>query len=216
MENALILATVPRIDPAEGARPQIRAALRNPNLIQPLALTLLGFTATFTVVSFIGPVITATTGETGAGVGRLQVFIGLGSLAGLFLGGTMADRGLGRMATLAAFATMAGTLALYWPALAAPAHSVPLVAMAALILVGAAALFSLIPINLSELAKYAGPAAPIALALNGSLVSLGQGVGALWGGYLADAFGKPAMGAGGAAIAIAGALLLLFAAPWQR
>ena len=125
-------------------------------------------------------------------------------MAGLAIGGILSDRGKGRSAQLAAFSVMALSLAAYLPALAAPTGLVPTVAMGALIFVGATALFLLIPVNLAEIAARAGVAAPIALAFNGSLVSLGQGVGAVLGGQLTDAFGAAAMGVGGAALASIG------------
>jgi predicted MFS family arabinose efflux permease len=181
----------------------------NRALLRVLSLTLMAFAATFTVVSFIGPVVTRTTGATGAGIGALQIFIGLGSMAGLAIGGILSDRGQGRSAQLAAFSVMALSLAAYAPALAAPTGSVPTVAMGALIFVGATALFLLIPVNLAQIAARAGAAAPIALALNGSLVSLGQGAGAVLGGQLTDAFGAAAMGVGGAALAVTGFVVAL-------
>lgn len=210
---ALILATVPRIAPLEGARPKIGDVLTNKRVLGVLALTLVGFAATFTVVSFVGPVIMSTTGLTGAGVGALQAFIGLGSILGLAAGGVAADRGQGRIASAVAFAIMASSLSLYWLALSAPHASVPPVALGLLMLIGASALFSLIPVNLSDITLHAGPAAPVALALNGSLVSLGQGLGALFGGALTDVFGAPAMGVGGALLALIGLALV---AAWRR
>jgi DHA1 family inner membrane transport protein len=203
----LITASVPRIAPAAGDRPKFGDVFSNTSVMRVLALTLLGFSATFTVVSFVGPVITATTGLSGAGVGALQAFIGLGSFAGLTIGGIAADRGKGQITAALALAVMACSLCLYWLALSAPQASVPALAMGLLMFVGASALFSLIPVNLAAITIHAGPSAPIALALNGSLVSLGQGIGALFGGTLTDVFGASAMGPGGALIAIAGFLL---------
>lgn len=203
----LIRAAVPPIPAAAATRGRVADVLRNGSVLGLLMLTLLGFAATFTVVSFIGPVITATTGLVGAGVGALQAAIGLGSLAGLALGGFAADRGKGAFAAALAFAVMAGSLSLYWVALSAPAASMPPVAMGMLMLVGASSLFALIPLNLAGLTVHAGPSAPVALALNGSLVSLGQGAGALVGGALTDLFGAPAMGVGGAGLALAGLAL---------
>lgn len=81
--------------------------------------------------------------------------------------------------------------------------------MGALIFVGATALFLLIPVNLAQIATRAGAAAPIALAFNGSLVSLGQGAGAVLGGQLTDAFGAVAMGIGGAALALTGLVVAI-------
>lgn len=205
----LILVSVPRITPVPGPRPKISEIAGNRALLVVFSLTLISFAATFTVVSFIGPVVTRTTGATGAGIGALQVFIGLGSMAGLMLGGFLSDRGKGQPAQLFAFLVMALSLAAYSPALAAPTGSVPTVAMGALIFVGATALFLLIPVNLAQIAARAGAAAPIALALNSSLVSLGQGAGAVLGGQLTDAFGVSAMGVGGAGLALAGLVIAL-------
>ena len=207
----LITVSVPRIMPVQGPRPTFGDITGNPALLHVLSLTLISFAATFTVVSFIGPVVTRTTGATGAGVGVLQMFIGLGSMAGLVLGGIISDRGKGRSAQLVAFSVMALSLAAYSPALAAPTGTVPTVAMGALIFVGATALFLLIPVNLAQIAAQAGAAAPIALAFNGSLVSLGQGAGAVLGGQLTDAFGAAAMGVGGAALAAIGLVIVLCA-----
>lgn len=206
---ALISASVPRILPVPGPRPRFAEIAGNRALLHVFSLTLISVTATFTVVSFIGPVVTRTTGATGAGVGALQVFIGLGSLAGLTLGGIISDRGKGRPAQLVSFLIMALTLATYSPALLAPTGSVPAIAMGALIFIGATALFLLIPINLTQISAQAGSATPIALALNGSLVSLGQGAGAILGGQLTNAFGPSAMGIGGAALALIGMIVLI-------
>lgn len=203
----LVLTSVPRIEPADGASPRIADLTGNGVVLRTLALTLLAFTATFTVVAFIGPIITATVGATGAGVGAYQALIGIGSVIGLVAGGALADRGRARLITLVAFAVMATSLAAYWPLLALPPASVPPMALGLVILVGATALFSLIPVNLARIAASAGAAAPVALALNGSLVALGQGLGATLGGILTDAISPSAMGVGGSAIAGIGLLV---------
>ena len=205
----LIWGALPRILPSAGPTAKIGTVLRDMAILQVLLLTLVGFWATFTVVALLGPIISETTGATGAGVGALQAFIGLGSIAGLAAGGTLADRGAARGGTLMAFGVMAVSLACYWFALSAPAASVPRGAMAVLVFAGAAALFALVPINLTRLSLLAGPAAPIVLALNGSVISLGQGFGAVTGGLLHDTFSSAAIGPGGAIIAVAGLLLVL-------
>ncbi|CAL78373.1 putative permease of the major facilitator superfamily (MFS) [Bradyrhizobium sp. ORS 278] len=205
----LVALTVPAIAPAAGARPRLGDVLGNGRVVRVLMLTLIGFAATFTVVSFVGPVITATTGLTGARIGALQAFIGFGSLVGLALGGIASDRGRGPVAAAVACAAMSLSLLLYWLALSAPHATVPALAMGLLMFAGATALFSLIPLNLAAITLHAGTSAPVALALNGSLVSLGQGLGALLGGALTDAFGAAAMGPGGAVLAGMGFLLAL-------
>lgn len=202
--TVLILAAVPRIKPTRGPRPAMRQLADNARVLHVLILTLVAFTATFTVVAFIGPIVTQTTGARGAGVGALQAFIGLGSIFGLAAGGLLADKGRARSATIAAFAIMSLSLFMYWWPLSGPPGSVSMLAMGALIFVGATALFATIPVALDRLSRWAGPAAAVALALNGSLVSLGQGAGALIGGAVTETLGAAAMGPAGAVIALLG------------
>ena len=70
--------------------------------------------------------------------------------------------------------------------------------------------FGAIPINLSRLSMLAGPATPVALATNGSLVSLGQGLGAIWGGVIADGAGFVWLCVGAAALGAVGTVLAAF------
>jgi DHA1 family inner membrane transport protein len=200
----LVLIAVPSIEPAGGPQPELRQVLESGRVLQVLLLTLVAFTATFTVVAYIGPVVTQATGARGGRVGLLQAFIGFGSIAGLATGGYLADKGRARTALLAAFAIMSLTLAAYWWALVAPRHSVPMIVMGSLIFVGATALFATIPVTLGQLSRWAGPSAPVALALNSSLVSLGQGAGALIGGAVTETLGTAALGPAGAMIALLG------------
>ncbi len=74
--------------------------------------------------------------------------------------------------------------------------------MAGLIFLLASTMFAAVPMNLAQLSQLAGPAAPVALALNGSLVSFGQGLGAIWGGAINDFGGLGWIGAGGNFLAI--------------
>lgn len=205
----LILAAVPRIDPLPGPRAAFAPLLRNGAIIRVFSLTVLGFAAAFTIVAYLGPIINRLTGVTGAGVGALQAFIGIGSFAGLAAGGFAADRKAIRAGLMVAFGTMAPVIAAYSLALALPAQTTqPIVAL--LIFALASTMFAAVPMNLAQLSQLAGPAAPVALALNGSLVSLGQGLGAIWGGAINDHGGLAWIGAGGAVLA-AGA----FALAWQ-
>ena len=144
---------------------------------------------------------------TGAGVGALQVFIGIGSLLGLAAGGMAADRKLTRLGLMAAFVLMAFDVGAYSWALSLPPQSVTQPAVAGLILVLASTMFAAVPINLAQLSQLAGPATPVALALNGSLVSLGQGLGAVWGGVINDFAGLVWLGGGGVVLAVCGVAL---------
>ncbi|MEO8317665.1 MAG: MFS transporter [Bradyrhizobium sp.] len=198
----LILATLPRIDPQPGPREAFAPLLRNGDILRVFGLTVLGFAAAFTIVSYLGPIINRLTGVTGAGVGALQVFIGIGSFAGLAAGGFVADRRAIRAGLMIAFGIMALDIAAYSWALTLPAQTTVQPLVAALIFVLASTMFAAVPMNLARLSWLAGPAAPVALALNGSLVSLGQGLGAIGGGLINDQVGLTWVGSGGAALAV--------------
>lgn len=203
----LILLGVPQILPAPGPRAALAPLLRNSAILRVFALTILGFSAAFTIVAYLGPIINQLTGLTGASVGPLQACIGLGSFVGLAAGGMAADRKIVRIGLIAAFLLMAMDIAAYSWALSLPSGSAMQPLAAVLILLLSSAMFAAVPMNLAQLSQLAGPATPVALALNGSLVSLGQGLGAVWGGMINDLAGLFWLGIGGAAIALAGLML---------
>jgi MFS transporter, DHA1 family, inner membrane transport protein len=200
----LILLGVPRINPMPGPRAALAPLLRNSAIVRVFGLTMVGFAAAFTIVAYLGPIINHLTGLRGAGVGPLQAFIGVGSFIGLAAGGIAADRRMIKLGLMLTFVLMALDIAAYSWALSMPATSVMQPVVGGLILVLASAMFAAVPMNLAQLSQLAGPAAPVALALNGSLVSLGQGMGAVWGGIINDFAGLVWLGAGGAALAICG------------
>lgn len=203
----LILFALPRIDPLPGPRAAFGPLFRSGAILRVFGLTVLGFSSAFTIVAYLGPIINHLTGIAGAGVGALQVFIGVGSFLGLAAGGMAADRKLIRLGLIAAFVVMALDIGAYSWALSLPSKSVVQPVVAALILVLASTMFAAVPLNLAQLSQLAGPATPVALALNGSLVSLGQGLGAAWGGVINDLAGLVWLGAGGAALAVCGVAL---------
>ncbi|MEM7433821.1 MAG: MFS transporter [Myxococcota bacterium] len=198
-----ITALVPTIGelppPPEGA---LQAALRPPAK-SLLAVTFLSFLATFTSVAFIGPLITALTSLVDADIGLMQLFIGIGSLAGLPLGAKLAPRmGLRALSPLMVLVVLAQ--AMFTIGLLVDfsvAGSIVFTAIA--IATGSAALFALAPIVQSTLAAIAGPSATVAFALNGSVVFLGQGLGAVVGGGVIAETDLTWTGLVGAAIAFA-------------
>jgi MFS transporter, DHA1 family, inner membrane transport protein len=203
----LIMAAVPQINPPSGPRPAIAPLLRNSAILRVFGLTVLAFAAAFTIVAYLGPIINQLTGVTGAGVGVLQAFIGIGSLVGLAAGGLAADRRMIRGGLMVVFAAMVLDMSAYSWALALPPQTTTQPFVAGLIFLLASTMFAAVPMNLAQLSQLAGPAAPVALALNGSLVSFGQGLGAIWGGAINDFGGLGWIGTGGALLA-AGAFVL--------
>ncbi|WP_284178060.1 MFS transporter [Rhabdaerophilum sp. SD176] len=205
--TVLIAMGMPRLKPESRSTIPVGAILQSPEVIQVFALTTLAFAAAFTIVAFLGPIIHAVTGLKGAGIGALQAFIGVGSFLGLALGGILGDQERHHLGLILSFVSAAMVALGFAFLLAGPAASWPPALIAVLILISSTALFAAIPINLSRLGTLAGAATPVVLATNGSLVSLGQGLGAILGGFLADNAGLFWVCIGSAAIALGGLVL---------
>ena len=177
----------------------------NPKL---MAITMLGFVATFVTVGYIGPVITQTTGLTGAAIGGVQIATGIGSLIGVPVGALFARlavrKALFILFVLAGLTQVAFALGMRFDF---GGLSVPflIVTMA----LGSAALFATTTVVQARLAATSGAAVTIAFALNSSMVYFGQGVGATLGGGVIAAIGLSATGIAGAGVAIFALALVL-------
>jgi DHA1 family inner membrane transport protein len=114
---------------------------------------------------------------------------------------------------MGALAVQAAALAFYALLLARADGALPWPALSLAVVTAATALFTLVPILQARLVAAAGPLAPVALALNGAALSLGQGLGAAVGGLVIEAVGLWAVGLSGAAFALVGAALV---ALWAR
>ncbi|OQW59466.1 MAG: hypothetical protein A4S14_05780 [Proteobacteria bacterium SG_bin9] len=216
LAGAVVIGTV--LKPmAGGPRPNL-SAIRNlaqGSVITNLSMTLVGFAATFAVIAFVGPVITAITALTGSGVGAMQALVGLGSFIGIALGGSYADRPQASLAISIAFVTSAialGAMSLLMEMSMTRAIAIALLSLA--MVVGSASLFTRTPILQTQLfASVPAPVQPIALALNQSMVFFGQGLGALVGGIAIGVGGIEIVGYAGAAIAVLGLLISINAKP---
>ena len=178
--------------PAPPTRPSGGLELKT---VWPFYLTtFLTFAANMTLNLYIAPIVRVATGITGAGVSAFQSMIGFGSLIGLSLGARAADRGHGRGWILQGFMIQATAMSVHFAAThhALPA-GLPTMALVALgVLLAAVALFSITPVIQASLIQ-ATEGAPVALALNGSVISLGQALGSAAGGAALAGFGVPAI-----------------------
>ncbi len=149
-----------------------------------------GFAATFATIAYLGPVVTAISGLTGSGIGAMQALIGVGSIFGIVLGGRMASRPNNAHLLATTFIASAISLSLYSLLMLMtavdPAQSVAawprggiVAALSFAMIAGAMALFARTPVIQVRLLD-ASPiqARPVILALNGSMVFIGQGLGA--------------------------------------
>jgi len=169
-----------------------------------LAVTLLAFSAMFAMVGFIGPVITALTGLGAYGIAALQVLIGASCLAGLRLGaGLAAKPGVPGLPIFGGI-VLALAVVIHPLSLGTTTAAYGLVAMVVSILVAPASQFGTAPIVQARLAQAAGPSATFALALNGSMVYLGQGLGVASGAYAIGRWGLVAAPITGVVIAMIG------------
>jgi predicted MFS family arabinose efflux permease len=183
--------------------------------IWPLYLTtFLMFAANMTLNLYIAPIVRVGAGVTGAGVGAFQAMIGVGSIAGLSLGGRAADRGAGKAWILQGFVIQGVAMSLHFAAthhlLGTGWSSRVLVASA--IFVAATALFSVTPVIQARLIE-ATDGAPVALAVNGSVVALGQAAGASLGGTALALMGVPAIPGAALAMSLTALTILTFAFP---
>jgi DHA1 family inner membrane transport protein len=185
-----------------------KAALQ-PAVALPLLLTLTGFAATFTVIAYVGPIVTAISGLTGSGIGAMQALIGVGSIAGIVLGGRAADRPETRQFLAASFLVSVFALSGYSALMSVDAQRSSVIALLSLaMLTGAGALFARTPVIQTRLVTAAPVAArPVVLALNGSMMFAGQGLGAAIGGAVIAGAGIGFAGYAAGAVAAVGALL---------
>jgi len=205
------LPRVPAPPKREGGRISMTA-------LWPLYMTsFLTFAANMTLNLYIAPIVRVGTGITGAGVAFFQAMIGVGAAVGLWLGGRAADRNAGKAWILQAIAIQACAMTLH---LSATHHLLPagwasdaLVALA--IFLAAAALFSISPVTQSRMIQMTN-GAPVALALNGSVFSMGQALGATLGGIALASYGVPAIPAAALMMSAVGFSVLIFVFPDTR
>lgn len=183
--------------------------------IWPLYLTtFLVFAANMTLNLYIAPIVRVGAGVTGAGVGAFQAMIGLGSIVGLWLGGRAADRNVGKAWIMQGFAIQGVAMSLHFAAThqALPPGLASQLLVALAIFVGATALFSITPVIQSRLIHMTD-GAPVALALNGSVIAVGQALGSAAGGASLAAWGVPAIPATALVLSLTGFAILSVAFP---
>ena len=179
------------------------ALLRRPELLALLALTLLYFTAIFTVFSYIGPVLNALVPMDSNRLSLTLMLFGLSGVVGTLVGGAANDR-FGARPTLLLLLSLLLSMMLLLPTTTGHYG-----AMLAVMLVWGTAGFGMMAPQQSRLAQMAPTQAPLLLSLNTSMLYLGTALGAVVGGLAAGPLGFDRLAWAGVPFAAAGWVLLV-------
>lgn len=189
-----------------------------PGVSALLTVTTLAFVAVFCINAFVGPVLTRATGLGGAGIGALQVALGVGGVIGVPIGGWLADRGHSAGAAVGILVVIAAAQAVFTLVLGVPGWAGTAAAIAACggaLALASGALFALGPIQQERLLTVAGDERDIVLSLNASALFLGQGLGAALGGASIALLGFAANGLIGSTVALAAITLAVLGRRWR-
>ncbi len=181
-------------------------ALIDRRLLGAAFITVLAYTGSFCLFSYISPLLIEATGMSATWVSSMMLVYGVAAAIGNVVGGRMTDRLGPERAVMIVLVGLAVVLAAMWPAV----HSVP--AMAVLIAALGALTYAAVPALQARVIGIAERQAPKALAaaagLNIDGFNSGIALGSLIGGSVIGAFGLTAIAIVGAGAAIAGIVVL--------
>ncbi|MBB4100532.1 MFS transporter [Sphingomonas kyeonggiensis] len=181
---------------------ELRVLGRGPVLFA-LALTMVGFSAMFTVFTYIAPILREASHASTFWVTVALVIFGVGLTAGNWLGGRYADKSVE-----GALITMTAALAVLLVAFAFGMFSLP-VAIVLMPLWGAAS-FALVPPLQMRVMDAAHEAPNLASAMNIGAFNLGNAIGAALGGeVIREGLGYPAVSLAAAAMALVSLAMVL-------
>jgi predicted MFS family arabinose efflux permease len=207
---AAIHLVLPRMPGEPGGRAAGLRVVARPGVPSTLLVTLLTFTAIFSVAAYIGPAVEAVAGFSASGVAALQMLVGVGSLIGIPLGARLADSGRFGLALLLPLGVAAGHLGQAWLLHAmADGSLLAILLQGIVILLTSASSFALSPVISARLVVLAPDARAVVLAANSSSLFLGQAAGAAAGGAAILLVGLPGIGLAGAVAALACVVLML-------
>ncbi|GGX38213.1 MFS transporter [Tateyamaria omphalii] len=179
------------------------SVLKKPIVMLGLFLIGTSFIAAYPIIAYLGPIITASTGLEGAGIGAMQSAIGFGSIGGLIVGSILADRRafLPNMRVMyLLFALVLGTWSFVFLS-GTPGTWFNIALVAVVIFLTSATLIAPSPAIEKALVQADPEQSALTLALNTSVIYLGQGIGAGIGGLVVGSVGFATLGFVGAGIA---------------
>lgn len=174
------------------------SALKRPQVLFAVATGMIGFGGIFAMYSYIAPTVTDVTNMSRAFIPWFLLAFGIGSVAGTWAAGRLADWNVQR-SVIGGFVAMAVVLALF-------VFASPYVVPAMLLVFLTGALGSIIAICLQiRLMHAAGEAQMLGAALNHSALNIANGLGAFLGSLVIEAeYGYRAPSGVGVGLALAG------------
>lgn len=186
-----------------------------PGILPALAVTSLFMIGGFIIIVFRAPLTTNAVGAHPAMIPLAMLFSGIGAVIGNIVGGQLADRfGALRTMLIASTAQIVMLVALWFTPSLPAAFILPafMVVMLALGFFG----WAFFTAQLGNLGKLAQKAAPLAVGLNSTAVSLGTALAAVVGGFAFNAAGPGGLGLAALPFALAGLFVLLAIARARR
>ncbi|WP_375000459.1 MFS transporter [Aeromicrobium sp. CTD01-1L150] len=178
-------------------------ALARPQVLYALSAGMIGFGGIFAMYSYISPLVTDVAGLRSSAVPLFLLAFGVGSVAGTWLAGVLADWDVQRAVVLG-FVALVGCLVVFFGVAPFAVPSAVLVFMIGV-------LGSVLAVTLQvRLMSAAGDAQMLGAALNHSALNVANGLGAWMGGVvIASGHGYRAASLVGAGLALLGLLIFL-------
>ena len=170
-----------------------------------LLMTLTAFSATFCVIPYIAPVMETIIGSTDM-VALSQMLVGVGAIGGIVIAGKFASAENATRLLKFIFVIIALTQLLYLCSMLW-LNGLGLyswLGMGSAVLLGSCALFTMSPLVQAQLLDAAPQARQVVMALNGSMMFLGQGAGAALGAQVTQMFSLPMISVAGMLVALIG------------
>ena len=195
--------------PSAGLRHEF-TVLRRPDVLLAIVTTILGSAATFTLFTYIVPLLQQVTGFAPSDISPILLLVGVGLTVGITLGGKFSDRGAMR-----AMITMLVGTAVLLVVLPMVAHD--RIATLVVIFLWAMVSFGLVPGFQSRVVDKARDAPNLASTLNIGAFNLGNACGAFLGGVVIDrGLGLPAVPIAAAVVALGALAAAIFGATRDR
>ncbi|HDZ56897.1 MAG TPA: MFS transporter [Pseudomonas xinjiangensis] len=176
-----------------------------PQVRRLLLMTLTAFGATFCVVPYIARVVERVIGDTHK-VALAQMLVGVGALCGVIIASRLGQLPNPGRILMRIFIAIGATQLLYSASMIwLPGQGLlSWIGLGVAVTLGAAALFTLSPLIQAQLVEAAPNGRQVVMALNGSMMFLGQGAGAAIGAQVTHLASLQMLGIAGASVAAVG------------